>query len=188
MALYARTTLQAFVGKYSADDRAYELHWVRVSNVFVAALYHPPKPLYATEALLDYIEACVEEVSRDFPAANIVIAGDVNYFTKDDLVERTGLTQIVHQPTRGANILDRVYVSCPLLFNTVRVVASVVKSDHKAVVVYPEQSQCVQRKSIMQRTFRLKTPTQHALFLKYVANMKFKNPYPTAYSEPAMNS
>ena len=92
--------------------------------MFVAALYHPPKPLYTTEALLDYIEACVEEVSRDFPAANIVIAGDVNQLSEDDLVERTGLSQIVHQPTRGANILDRVYVSCPLLFTTVRVVAS----------------------------------------------------------------
>ena len=102
----------------------------------------------------------MEEVSRDFPAANIVIAGDVNQLSEDDLVERTGLSQIVHQPTRGANILDRVYVSCPLLFTTVRVVASVVKSDHKAVVVYAEQSQCVRRKSIMQRTFRLKTPTR----------------------------
>ena len=75
MALYARTTLQASVWKYSTDDRAYELHWVRVGNKFVTALYHPPKPLFTTEALLDYIEACVEEASRDFPAANIVIAG-----------------------------------------------------------------------------------------------------------------
>ena len=119
VALYVLTTLQASVWKYSADDRAYELHWVRVGNVFVAALYHPPKSLYTTEALLDYIEACVEEVSRDFPAANIVIAGDVNQLSEDDLVERTGLSQIVHQPTRGANILDRVYVSCLLLFKTV---------------------------------------------------------------------
>ena len=188
MALYVRSTLQSSVWKYSADDRAYELHWVRVGSVFVAALYHPPKPLYTTEALLDYIEACVDEVGRDFPAAHIVLAGDVNQLPEDDLVERTGLSQIVHQPTRGANILDRVYVSCPLLFHTVRVVASVVKSDHKAVVAYPEQGQCFQRKSTMQRMFRLKTPAQHALFLQHVANMEFDNPYPTAYSDPAMNT
>jgi len=46
--------------------------------VFVAALYHPPKPLYHTGALLDYIEACAEELGRDFPAALIVLAGDFN--------------------------------------------------------------------------------------------------------------
>ena len=78
----------------------------------------------------------MEELSRDFPAAPIVLAGDLNQLSDEDIVERTGLTQIVHQPTRGANILDRVLISDPQLYTTVRVVASVVKSDHKAVVVY----------------------------------------------------
>ena len=55
----------------------------------------------------------------------------------DDIIERTGLTQLVHQPTRGANLLDRVFVSNPQLYGTVRVVSSVVKSDHKAVVALP---------------------------------------------------
>ena len=89
----------------------YELQWVRVGNTFVGALYHPPKPLYQPIELLDYIEACVVELSRDFPAANIVLAGDLNQLSDEELVERTGLQQIVHQPTRGANILDRVYAS-----------------------------------------------------------------------------
>ena len=35
-----------------------------------------------------------------------------------DIVERTGLTQIVRQPTRGANLLDRVFVSDPQLYST----------------------------------------------------------------------
>jgi hypothetical protein len=38
-------------------------------------------------------------------------------------VERTGLTQIVHQQARGDNILDRVYISDPQLYSIVRVVA-----------------------------------------------------------------
>jgi Reverse transcriptase (RNA-dependent DNA polymerase)/Endonuclease/Exonuclease/phosphatase family len=188
VALYVRSTLHATVWKYSADDPTYEIHWVRVGSVFIAALYHPPKPLYDEKALLDYIEACVDEVSRQFPTAHIVIAGDLNQLPSNDVIERTGLTQIVSQPTRGANILDRVFVSCPLLYNVVRVVTSVVKSDHKAVVTYPEHSKCDQTKSTMKRTIRLKSPSQHALFLSYVANMSFENPYPTAYSDPAMNT
>ena len=69
---------------------------------FIAALCHPPRPIYQPEALLDYIETRVTELSHDFPMADIVRARDVNAQLPDqDFVERTGLTQIVHQPTRS---------------------------------------------------------------------------------------
>ena len=45
VALYVRSTLQASTWSYSADDRTYELQWVRVGNNFIAALYHPPRLL-----------------------------------------------------------------------------------------------------------------------------------------------
>jgi len=116
VALYVRSTLQSFEWKYSADDRTYELHWTCVSKrTFIAALYHSPKPNYKLESLLDYIELSLEELCRDFPAANIILAGDLNQLSDRELTERTGLTQIVMQPTRGDNILDRVFVSCPQL-------------------------------------------------------------------------
>ena len=38
VALYVRSTLQASTWTYSADDRTYELRWVRVCNNFIAAL------------------------------------------------------------------------------------------------------------------------------------------------------
>ena len=114
VALYVRTSIASAEWKHPGDDNAFELHWVRVGEVFIAALYHPPKPIYRTEALLDYIEACVDELNRRFPTAPIVIAGDLNQLPDEDLVERTGLTQIVRQLTRGANVLDRVFVSCPV--------------------------------------------------------------------------
>ena len=68
---------------------------------------------------------------RSCPGADIVLAGDFNQLPEAFVVQRTGLTQIVHQPTRGASILDQI--SCPI-YTTVRVVTSVLKSDHKAVV------------------------------------------------------
>ena len=67
VAVYVRTTLQAFVWEHSSDNRQYELLWIRVGSLFIAVLYHLPKLLYSTEALLNYIEDCVEEVSREFP-------------------------------------------------------------------------------------------------------------------------
>ena len=83
----------------------------------------PPAAAYRTEELLDYVETCVEEISRDFQAAHIVLAGDLNQLADDDLTARTGLVQIVHQPTRGTNILDRIYTvfrkKHPLTFSSI---------------------------------------------------------------------
>ena len=130
-------------------------------RAFIAALYHPPRPTYKTEVLLDYIEASVAELSHDFPLADIVVAGDGNQLSDQEIVERTGLTQIVGQPTRGTNTLDKIYVSSPQLFNTVRVVASVVKSDHKAMVAFPDSVHQMP-KTRSQLVYRPHTPAQHA--------------------------
>jgi hypothetical protein len=46
VAVYVRSNIQSSVWLYSADNRTYELHWVRVGIVFVAAIYHPPAPVY----------------------------------------------------------------------------------------------------------------------------------------------
>jgi hypothetical protein len=58
----------------------------------------------------------------------------------------------------------------------VRVVASVVKSDHRAVVVYADQTQCAQKaEKTIQRTFRPETPSRHALFLQHVVMLQQEN-------------
>ena len=156
--------------------------------MFIAALYHLPKPIYRPEVLLDYVEVCVAEISHDFSLADIVLAGDVNQLSEQDIVERTGLTQIVHQPTRGGNILDRVFVSDPDTFNVVRVVASVVRSDHKAVVCLPDRQSSTASKTRERRSFRRHTPSQHGKLLKIAASIDFTNPLPTASSDPAINT
>ena len=57
-------------------------------------------------------------------AASVILAGDLNQLSDTAIEEATGLAQIVSQPNRGPNILDRVFVSRPM-FLTVRVVTSV---------------------------------------------------------------
>ena len=89
--------------------------------MFKGALYHPPRPSYKTEDILHYVETCVEEISHDFPAAHIVLAGDLNQPAHDELTARTR-PLVVYQPTRGTDILDRIFVSNPYLYSKVRVV------------------------------------------------------------------
>jgi len=172
-----------------ADNRNLEIQWVQVgSRVFIAALYHPPRPTYKPEELLGYIESCVSQISHDFPLADIVLAGDLNQLSDQDVIERTGLTQIIYQPTRGNNVLDRVFVSTPSLYTVVRVVTPVLRSDHKAVVAFPDRSHNAPPKSSIERRFRRHTPAQHAQFLKYAVTIDFSNPQPTASSDPAINA
>ena len=116
--------------------------------MFIAAVYHPPKPCYSVDSFLEYFEASVTEINDRFAMPFIVVAGDLNSLSDEDIVERTGLIQIVHQPTRGGNLLDRIFVT-EAMYPTVRVITSTVRSDHKAVVVYSENSQYKSKNSII---------------------------------------
>jgi len=94
--MYVYSNIQATIwsSTSSVDSRAFELLWVRVcTDLFVAALYHPPRPVYAATDLLCYVENCVAEVSHDYPLAESILAGDLNQLQDNDVVERTGLTQ-----------------------------------------------------------------------------------------------
>ena len=144
VAIYLRRAMTAavYLPPIDGDDEAtqnYEMLWVKVNHgsdvTFVGALYHPPKPLYGTNDLLDYIEASVVRIQQDFPAAHLMLAGDLNQISDNEVVIRTGLTSLVTLPTRYNNILDSLYVS-DFEYTGVKVVQSVATSDHKAIVAY----------------------------------------------------
>ena len=83
---------------------------------------------------------------------------------------------VVKQSTRDANTLDLVFVS-RLMYDVTRVVDSVVKSDHKAVIVCNDQrvATCNKRKEI--KTYRKRSPNQHASFLEHIAKIEFYLPH-----------
>jgi len=56
---------------------------------------------------------------------------------------------------------QRTVVSNPQLYNTVRVVSSVMKSDHKAVVAMSSDAATSIAKTRQQRTYRPRTPSQN---------------------------
>jgi len=113
----------------------------------------------------------VEEIHQQFPAAHIVLAGDFNQMPEADVVDYTGLTSIVYQPTRGRNILDRIFVSSSC-YSNIRVVKAVVKSDHKAIVAHQESVSCSARMTKVRKSFRKRMPAQNALFLQDLAAME----------------
>ena len=142
--------------------------WVKANRghdvTFVGALYHPSKPLYGTNDLLDYIEALVAYIRQNFADAHLMLAGDFNQLSDNEVVIRTGLSSRVTQPTRLNNILDRLYVS-DFEYPGVTVVQSVVTSDHKAIIAYNDVKKFAVCKTRWVCTFRKHTALQHARFL-----------------------
>ena len=80
VALYARSEQNAVELTFKGDNVAFELLWIKVHcgtrNVIMGVLYHPPKPSYKTELLLDYIEAALDDIALKHTEAVVVLAGE----------------------------------------------------------------------------------------------------------------
>ena len=67
VAVYVRSELETLELTFKGDNTAFELLWIKVhcgtKDVVIGALYHPPKPCYQTESLLDYIETTLDEIA-----------------------------------------------------------------------------------------------------------------------------
>jgi len=72
---------------------------------------------------------------------------------------------------RETSNLDRIYVN-ELNYTNVKVVASAVKSDHQAVVAYNGPRMSTYDKRQERCVFRKRSPTQHALFVEHISQMR----------------
>ena len=165
--LTVRGTSSTDVLRYTWQSSAYmsrRWSWCGSSPVCLSS----PRQVYVTVDLLSYIDSCVAEVTHHYSLADIVVTGDLNQPCDDHVVERTALAHTASPSTdiRAANLLDRVFVSDPQLYDTLRVESSVVKTDHKWSRVTTRPLSCcraAQAKARCQRQCRPRTPSQNAL-------------------------
>jgi len=150
------------------NNATFELLWVRIvcdgHVTLLGSIYHPPAPKYTPTEILSYIEEEVNEILNTFSSAQVILAGDLNQLSNTEIIVRTGLTLIVHKPTRGESRLDRIYSLDPC-YDSVKIVRSVIKSDHKAIVAYTGATKVAYKKTSTKVKYRKKSPSQHALFL-----------------------
>ena len=105
--------------------------------------------------------------------ALVILAGDLNTLPTQDVIDRSGLSLIVDQPTRGESKLDRIYASDPTCYESTKIIKSVVKSDHCAIIAYNGNRRLARDKTTTVCTFRRKTPTQHALFAEHARSEQY---------------
>jgi Reverse transcriptase (RNA-dependent DNA polymerase) len=169
VAIFVRNNLWASVLPFPDLPENLELLWTRIrsphTTMFVGALYHPPKPIYKSEILMDWLERSVEELSREKGDAIILLGGDFNGLDVGEVAERTGLHPLVTDPTRGGRILDMLMVSRPGLYD-VKVITSVINTDHKAIIATADGNITDLHKTHNKVSFRKRSPNQHASLLQ----------------------
>ena len=83
-------------------------------------------PNYNSRDLLQLLCEHVKEVLAMNNNAVVVMAGDFNQLNYSELEVDLGFSQLVHQNTRGSNILDKFLTNRPDLFSSVTVFDSLV--------------------------------------------------------------
>jgi len=108
--------------------------------ILIINIYQPHSP--PTSAFYDELSSLLSDVAVE-STARLVLCGDVHCPGDDDqsvnsslidVLVSSGLQQHVHQPTRGANLLDIVATSDPGVVRGIEVIDCCVTSDHRLVV------------------------------------------------------
>ena len=81
--------------------------------MIIGALYHPAKPVFREDSLIEQLERSVEELALAGSKSLIVLAGVISQLEFNTVVERTGLTPLIKALTRGNYILDMLFESEP---------------------------------------------------------------------------
>ena len=100
--------------------------------------YHPPRPVYKPNSLVNRLISDVELLTDKYPTATIYLTGDFNRLNISLFLSDSGLQQIVTHATRGTSILDLFMTNRPSNVQY-SVVQSCMKTDHSALLVNCDQ-------------------------------------------------
>ena len=83
-----------------------------------------------------FIVSCCDRLLRDYPDAGVLLTGDFNALQISHFNKYTNLSQIVKEPTRKNNILDKIFTNCSNFYALPTILSPVGKSD--CVLVKPK--------------------------------------------------
>ena len=131
------------MGPGIGSDPAFETQWFLLKpnrlprgnkSIIMASVYHPPQN---NIALKNYLFQSLDCALVKYPKAGIVILGDFNQFKPGNWTLSFNLKQVVNKPTRGNNILDKIYTTLPKYYCDVLVLPPIGLSDHSSILFCP---------------------------------------------------
>ena len=99
-------------------------------------MYHPPKPAYQAQGLIDHIESTIASVLAGGLNVVILIAGDFNKLA-DSALTALGLLSLVNKPTHMGHLLDRIYCT-QNIYPNIKIVSSLISTKHSMVIARPD--------------------------------------------------
>ena len=88
-------------------------------------------------SILSCIVTSYDSLLRNCPDAGVFVTGDFNSLNTSQFNKYLNLSQIVKDPTRKNNILDKIFTNCSSLYASPIILPPVGKSDHNCVLVKP---------------------------------------------------
>lgn len=179
VATFIKDTIQFSEYNLHDDVPEYETMWVRITYnnrpYVIANVYHPPNPIYNRLNFCRFLYDTVDNVCNSDNDITLILAGDFNGLSDELILDNTGLLSLVNVPTRGNNCLDRVYIS-KAFDVSVKVVKSVVRSDHNCVFVCDSNDSFTPPpKNAKHSVFRVRSPAAFASFLAGASNADFSS-------------
>lgn len=154
--MYCRADILVHEITITSSPPAYiECLWTAFSTwkTIILALYVPPN-LSSSQLneVTAYIESEADNALNLFSESKLIILGDLNHLSTEDLESTFGLKQVVDQPTRKRAILDKILLDHKLIdyFHPPIVGPNFGAADHLSVYLKPRNdvSHCVQIKKV----------------------------------------
>ena len=108
------------------------------------------------------------------PGAAVIVTGDFNQFKHRQLCSSFSLKQIVKRPTRGSNVLDKIFTNVSKFYNVLDVVALVGFPDHNSILLTP-LNRC--KNSRTNRFIRDAYPANRSLIAEILSHINWSSMY-----------
>lgn len=161
--IYVRSDYNASVVSVCANgivnSNLVEIIWIKFSlyvknsvvDYFVGCCYFPPKPIYDVSTITSFITLQLDEIFKSNRDNIVILGGDFNHLDTSFIETGLGLKQIVTQATHGKNILDKIFVNRPDMFEATTH-KSLIKTKHSSIIVSsPDESNSVPSPVITKR-------------------------------------
>ena len=86
---------------------------------------------------VDHFTTTIDNLLTKYPDAGVTILGDTNDLDLQPLLRNNCFKQVVNQPTRGDNILDKIVTNYSHFYSGVSTLSPIGRSDHNCVLWTP---------------------------------------------------
>ena len=125
-------------------------------------------------SLLAHIMESLDRVLASNPGAAVILTGDFNQFKHRQLCSSFSLKQIVKRPTRGSNVLDKIFTNVSKFYNVPDVVPLVGFSDHNSILLTP-LNHCKNSRTV--RFIRDAHPVNRSLIAEILSHINWSPMY-----------